>query len=103
MDSNARMTDGLDLAMRQGDPSMQSALRVEGWVTLDLFDADGELKSRREVKNLITDAGDLYYATRAIAAVTPATPSDAGVGTRQHGPETDPRHADCTEEQQQSR
>jgi hypothetical protein len=36
---------------------------------------DGDLKEVREVGNLITDSGDLYYAAMAIALVTPAAPA----------------------------
>lgn len=36
---------------------------------------DGDLKQVVEVNNLITDAGDLYYAGMAIALVTPAAPA----------------------------
>ncbi|MEU8270833.1 hypothetical protein AB0B89_27205 [Sphaerisporangium sp. NPDC049002] len=50
---------------------------LSGIVTLSLYDRDGELIDERVAKNLITDAGDLYYATRAISAVSPAAPSDA--------------------------
>jgi hypothetical protein len=48
-----------------------------GSVLIQLFGPDGQLKDERRGSNLITDAGDLYYATRAIAAVTPAAPADA--------------------------
>lgn len=37
--------------------------------------AEGDLKARLVVKNLITDAGDAYYAAMAIALVTPAAPA----------------------------
>lgn len=35
------------------------------------------IANRQTVKNLITDAGDLYYATRGASAVAPAAPADA--------------------------
>lgn len=62
---------------------------IKGFVRIHLWDENGNLKDYREITNLITNAGDLYYATRAAAAVTPATPADAtkvngmklGVGT----------------------
>lgn len=41
------------------------------------MDGDGATKLLMPFANLITDAGDLYYATRAIAGVTPAAPADA--------------------------
>lgn len=50
---------------------------LTGVVTLSLYDREGQLIHEQVAKNLITDAGDLYYATRGIAAVSPAAPSDA--------------------------
>lgn len=46
-----------------------------GNVLIQLFDADGNLKDERRGENLITDAGDLYYAGMAIALVNPAAPA----------------------------
>jgi hypothetical protein len=42
---------------------------------LQLFDEHGNLKDERRGSNLITDAGDLYYAGMAIALVAPAAPA----------------------------
>lgn len=50
---------------------------MTGLVIAELRGPDGLLKDWRVVKNLITDAGDLYIATRVAAAVVPATPGDA--------------------------
>jgi len=46
-----------------------------GSVLIQLFDENGQLKDERRGGNLITDAGDLYYAGMAIALVTPAAPA----------------------------
>jgi hypothetical protein len=46
-----------------------------GSVLIQLFDEHGNLKDERRGSNLITDAGDLYYAGMAIALVTPAAPA----------------------------
>jgi len=46
-----------------------------GNVLIQLFDENGNLKDERRGGNLITDAGDLYYAGMAIALVTPAAPA----------------------------
>jgi hypothetical protein len=46
-----------------------------GSVLIQLFDEYGNLKDERRGGNLITDAGDLYYAGMAIALVTPAAPA----------------------------
>lgn len=48
-----------------------------GIARVTLWAPDGTIKSRQVVKNLITDVGDLYYATRGAAAVAPAAPADA--------------------------
>lgn len=48
---------------------------IIGTLTLELYGPDGELKDRRVVRNLITTAGDEYYAKKAIAGVAPASPS----------------------------
>ncbi|GII89630.1 hypothetical protein Ssi03_76200 [Sphaerisporangium siamense] len=50
---------------------------LSGIVTLSLYNREGELIEERVAKNLITDAGDLYYATRGIAAVSPSNTADA--------------------------
>jgi hypothetical protein len=46
-----------------------------GSVLIQLIGPDGEVKDERRAGNLITDAGDLYYAGMAIALVTPAAPA----------------------------
>lgn len=54
-----------------------SRVGMLGVARVTLWSPDGSVKSMEVVKNLITDAGDLYYATRAASAVAPAAPSDA--------------------------
>lgn len=46
-----------------------------GEVQIQLIGPDGNVKEERSVSNLITDAGDLYYAGMAIALVNPAAPA----------------------------
>lgn len=50
---------------------------LTGEVTIRLWDEDGNLKLEKITKNLITNQGDLYYATRGAAGVLPATLLDA--------------------------
>lgn len=50
---------------------------LKGFVTVELKDKDGNIKLSYTMKNLITDAGDLYYATRGAAGVLPANVTDA--------------------------
>src|SRR5688500_12941757 len=40
-----------------------------GTITVKVLDEDGNVKYEETVKNLITDAGDLYQATRIAAGV----------------------------------
>lgn len=47
-----------------------------GLVIVSLIDKDGNVKSRQELKNLITDAGDLYMASRIRAGVLPVAGAD---------------------------
>lgn len=56
---------------------MKSDLVLRGYYALTLLDSDGHIKFQETGSNLITDAGDLYYATRGVSAVVPAAPADA--------------------------
>ena len=55
----------------------KSSLHIVGTGTIKLIGSSGRIKAYEKVSNLITTAGDLYYVTRAAAAVAPATPADA--------------------------
>lgn len=55
---------------------MNTPMSLKGFGTIRLFDSNGVLKYEELFENLITNNGDLYYATRAAAAVAPANPSD---------------------------
>jgi hypothetical protein len=48
---------------------------VEGLVLVELFDERMRLKHREELRNLITDAGDLYHAQKVITAIAPVSAS----------------------------
>jgi hypothetical protein len=52
-----------------GEPGMLGNFHAQ------LFGPDGELKDERIGSNLITDAGDLYYAGKLIVGISPANPS----------------------------
>lgn len=56
---------------------MKDSLFLKGSARVMVFDQYGKLKIDETVENLITDAGDLYYATRGVSAVVPAAPADA--------------------------
>ena len=66
-DTEATIVDETDET--QADPGFKGNLLIQ------LFDEQGNLKDERRADNLITDAGDLYYAGMAIALVTPAAPA----------------------------
>lgn len=74
-------TDGLNVQLyREKVDKMNEFTEtsgVRGYITAQLFDAEGNLKHEQTVKNKITDAGDLYIATRGIAGVSPIAPGDA--------------------------
>lgn len=46
-----------------------------GYGIVELFDGDMRLISATPFANLITDAGDLYYAQKCIVGIAPASPS----------------------------
>lgn len=48
---------------------------IKGEVFLELRDPEGGLKAFRHIKNIVTDAGDQYYAKKAIVGVSPANPA----------------------------
>jgi hypothetical protein len=62
----------LDRAQRR----LEGGGSFRGQALVQLFGPDGELKHEELVGNLITTAGDEYYAKRGAAAVTPAAPAD---------------------------
>lgn len=51
------------------------AAPISGYGVVELIGPDGQVKETREFRNLITDAGDLYYAKMVIANVSPANAS----------------------------
>ena len=72
-DSN-RITDAFTIALDRAR-EMSSGLSLVGFGTVELYDEYGRLKSIQPFANLITDAGDLYYAGKAIVGISPANPS----------------------------
>lgn len=54
---------------------MRDRVYLEGYGTAVLLDEDGQVLELLEFHNLITDAGDLYYAQKMIAAIAPASPA----------------------------
>jgi hypothetical protein len=48
---------------------MEEENGMQGTLTVKLYDEDGNVTFEEELKNLITDAGDLYQATRVVSGV----------------------------------
>jgi hypothetical protein len=76
------MKDTLDFNLAMADArkkaaGMFSGIGLYGYGTVSLLGADGRLKDIESFANKITTAGDQYYATRAIAGVSPAAAADA--------------------------
>jgi hypothetical protein len=61
-------------------------LGIVGFGVAELRDGDGQRKLLQPFSNLITDAGDLYYATKAIVGISPsATAAPTAVSGMQVG------------------
>lgn len=58
------------------DTNKVETAQVTGLVIVTLIDKDGKIKSRQQLKNLITDAGDMYHAKRIAAGVVPLASAD---------------------------
>jgi hypothetical protein len=58
-----------------------SAMGVIGQVTVELHDADGNLKYREVVKNLVTSVGDQLYASRGAGLTSSVLPVGMKLGT----------------------
>lgn len=66
--------DALHFAMERAR-DMVDGFGLVGFGTAVLLDGDGVQKSVTPFFNLITTAGDQYYAQKAIAAISPASPA----------------------------
>jgi hypothetical protein len=59
----------------QGERMADDSMGLTGTALIELHNDAGELIHSETVENLITDAGDLYYAGMMIALVNPAAPA----------------------------
>ena len=64
------MSEDLDTAV------ISQPMGLTGWLVIELHDEAGNLKHYQATKNLVTTAGDQYYATRGANSVVPGGPSD---------------------------
>lgn len=71
-DSN-RMTDALHTALSMARELGTDGIGLVGYGVVHLQDRLGMTKELVPFANLITDAGDLYYAGKAITAIAPAS------------------------------
>lgn len=80
MKSPARISDAVLVAAGYGrTPQDRAGLR--GWLEVDLFDEDGNLKLHLAVPNLVTEVGDKFYGERAAAIGSVAVVSGMRLGT----------------------
>lgn len=63
------------VGVQAGSAERAALAGIHGVFKAELFDEFGNLKEVREGENLITDAGDGYYAAKAIAGIGPANPA----------------------------
>jgi hypothetical protein len=67
--------DALHAAYDEGRALLPDGVGMVGYGVAELFDGDGKRKLIVPFHNLITDAGDLYYAGKAIVGISPANAS----------------------------
>ncbi len=75
MDNSSGLRDAFVCALDMARDLPRSDMGLVGYGVAHLMDGDGRTKLLVPFANLITDTGDLYYAGKAIAAVTPAAPA----------------------------
>lgn len=67
--------DAMQAAYDEASGLVAERTGLVGFGVAHLLDGDGRTKQLVPFSNLITDAGDLYYAGKMIAAIAPASPS----------------------------
>lgn len=71
---STRIEESFTIALDRAH-DLTSGLGIVGYGVVEHRDEQGRLIEAIPFANLITDAGDLYYATKAIVAIGPANPS----------------------------
>lgn len=74
MHSDAKVTDAFQMAMDRARELVDGSGLV-GFGVVEVRGPDGALKQAIPFANLITTAGDEYYAKKGIAGISPANPS----------------------------
>lgn len=72
-DSN-RVTDAFNIALGRARELVDGSGLV-GYGVVEVYDSEGNLKQAVPFANLITTAGDQYYAQKAIVGISPSAPS----------------------------
>lgn len=70
-----RLADAFREAELLADRKFRDSAGLVGFGVVELRGPDGELKNCEPFANLITTAGDQYYAQKAIVGISPANPS----------------------------
>lgn len=71
---HTRLTDAISIALDRAR-DLTSGFALVGYGILELRDPRGHLIEVQPFANLITDAGDLYYAGKTIVGIAPANPA----------------------------
>jgi hypothetical protein len=72
--SEARISDALSIALERAR-GLVNGVGLVGYGIVELRGPDGKLKQVVPFANLITTAGDEYYAKKGITGISPANPS----------------------------
>lgn len=70
-----RVNEASAEAAFEADRLLRDGMGMVGFGIVELLDGDGRLKEVTPFANLITTAGDQYYAKKGIVGVSPANPS----------------------------
>jgi len=81
MKDSSRVTDAFTIALDRARDLVDGSGLV-GFGVVEVRGPDGELKQVEPFANLITTAGDEYYAKKGIVGVSPANPSAPTVAAR---------------------
>jgi hypothetical protein len=71
----SKITDALEVALQRARDLVGDKMGLVGYGVAELRDSEGRLKQVEPFANLITTAGDQYYAQKAIVGISPANPS----------------------------
>jgi hypothetical protein len=74
MHNDARITDALSIALDRAR-GLVDGVGMVGYGIVEVCGPDGVLKQVEPFANLITTAGDEYYAKKGIVGISPANPS----------------------------